>query len=281
MRFAVCDYFNSPVRVLDYTDCTILNAQPVNVAYNTESYFFVKTVFLDFDIMDFTWENEYEQKTVIPVVASPIDIVGSITPPTNPSIMGDIVDNITNIFNNGKDIAENLAKFKAIVLLIGGLLILAVLVWILNKLGILSVLGKAVSGLFKGIGKLFGFTEKRVDKHRERKEHKEDRSWKREEEERKRASEKRDFEKHEQDKKERAQRYEQSAREHSWRQRDRADIEKRRKEAESNSKTDEALRLFNSKLEVERAHKKILEDGKVNKNYKPKKSKSKKKGNKN
>lgn len=272
MRFAVCDYYNSPI--------VLMEEDAVFDTVNGEHYYFEKTIFLDFDIMYFTWENEYEQKTVIPVVASPIDIVGSITPPTEPSVLGNVMNNITNVFNNAKDFTETIAKFKAIVLLIGGLLILAVLVWILNKLGILSVLGKAISGLFKGIGKLFGFTEKRIDKHRERKEHKEDRIWKREEEERKRASEKRDFEKHEQDKKERAQRYEQSAREHSWRQRDRADVEKRRKEAESNRKTDEALRLFNSKLEVERAHKKILEDGKANKNHKPKKSKGKKKGKK-
>lgn len=182
MRFAVCDYYNSPIAFYEKGGSFFVE--------NGENYFFEKTIFLDFDIMDFTWENEYEQKTIIPVVASPIDIVGSITPPTNPSIMGDVVDNVVNIFSNGKDIAENLSKFKAIVLLIGGLLILAVIVWILNKLGVLSIIGKAFSGLFKGIGKLFGFTEKRIDKHRERREHEEDRAILKEDIERDRVTDK-------------------------------------------------------------------------------------------
>lgn len=256
MRFAVCDYYCSPIVFME-KDALIDTIEG-------EHYFFEKTIFLDFDILTFTWENEYEQRTIIPVVTSPIDIIGSVTKPTEPGFSGVIKDTIEDIAEKVNNVGEFFAKFKTMFLLIAGLLVLALVVWILSKFGILSLIGKLFLGVFRGIGSLFGFTERRVDKHRERKEHNEDRAWKKEEEERKRSEEKRKNDRHDWDKYDQ----DQKKKEDGWRDDDRKRSEKQRKEKESARKSEEALNRFNAKVFNDEAHKKTMKRGENDKKKK-------------
>lgn len=79
-RFAVSDYYSSKLDVAKTND--------VLYTYNQDAYRAWESVFLDFDIIQLTFNKEGVY-TIIPVVASPIDMVDDITPPYYPPTAGD------------------------------------------------------------------------------------------------------------------------------------------------------------------------------------------------
>ncbi len=80
LRFAVTDYYSNMQTVL--TDATWYNPSTwQSGTKDTKStYMAWETVFLDFDIIELTFKRDTTE-TIIPVVASPIDVVGGITAP--------------------------------------------------------------------------------------------------------------------------------------------------------------------------------------------------------
>ena len=124
-RFATTDYF------CENKGC-MLNDQTIIGDYDKKTYVAQETVFLDFDIISLTF-NKDGVYSIIPVIASPIDIVPSITaPPTSTS------------------------PWKAILAIIL-LVLLVVLLWpILPYIGkfliwLILLPFKALSALFRGI----------------------------------------------------------------------------------------------------------------------------------
>ncbi len=170
LRFAVRDYYCSDVFV----------AVNENYPEDSGNYYFEKTIFMNFDILTFTWEDEYSRQTVIPVVCSPIDIVGSITPTREPSITGAIKDKLEDAGDWLSKFWEILNKTKPIVAVILILIVLAILCWLLSKFG------AVLNPLFKGIGKVISapfklFKRKSDAEKRKEEEH----EWKGKEHERK------------------------------------------------------------------------------------------------
>ena len=71
-RFANTDYYSAPACYSEYTG---------DIA-KSDAYVVQQTVFLDFDILDFTFNKDGAYK-VIPVVSSPTDIINGFTPPAS------------------------------------------------------------------------------------------------------------------------------------------------------------------------------------------------------
>ena len=108
-----------------------------------DNFYFEKTVFFNFDILTMTWEDEYHQKTVIPVVASPIDVVGSLSPPEQGSVIQQIVSSAKNIVDGGFNLLELLSKLKPWILLFVLLIGCSFIFWILSL--IIDPLSKMIS----------------------------------------------------------------------------------------------------------------------------------------
>ena len=110
-----------------------------------DNFYFEKTVFFNFDILTMTWEDEYHEKTVIPVVASPIDVVGSLSPPEQGSVIQQIVSSAKNIVDGGFNLLELLSKLKPWILLFVLLIGCSFIFWILSL--IIDPLSKMISSL--------------------------------------------------------------------------------------------------------------------------------------
>ena len=70
----------------ELTDAGRLNADNASNPFDAidnigNSYYFEKTVFEDFDILELTFRDEENKKSVVPVSASPIDVTGGIPSP--------------------------------------------------------------------------------------------------------------------------------------------------------------------------------------------------------
>ncbi len=78
MRFAKTDYKAIEAKLGEYFSITVTDEGFKEI--DTNNYFYKQNVFLDFDIIDVTFDNG-KVKTVIPVVSSPIDIFPEATPP--------------------------------------------------------------------------------------------------------------------------------------------------------------------------------------------------------
>ena len=131
LRFAVRDYYSC--------DIYLNQSNGNDYDFKDGNYYFEKTIFHDFDVLSFTWENRYQQRTVIPVSCSPIDIVGTITPPSNGNNMN--VKNPTGGTKVDKD-------YRWIWILLTIIVVLLILNWIL------SLFGFNLADVFRGIGKL-------------------------------------------------------------------------------------------------------------------------------
>ena len=79
-RFAKSDYYSAPITLIEPDGGFLWSDKFIN----GEAYRAQESVFLDFDIIQLTFNREGEY-TVIPVVSSPIDVVDSITTPVNMS----------------------------------------------------------------------------------------------------------------------------------------------------------------------------------------------------
>lgn len=123
MRFAVRDY---------YCDDIYFRADGWGNNYNFDdgNYYFEKTVFHNFDVISLTYENAYSERTVIPVVCSPINVGGTITPPAdgeNPNTEPSVT--VKDIVTGCKDLAIG---WK----LVSFLLIAVFISWFLRLFGI-------------------------------------------------------------------------------------------------------------------------------------------------
>ncbi len=131
MRYAVRDYYCTPVGYRGHGLAKNYNAEDGN-------YYFEKTIFKNLDIWTFTWENQYNERTTIPVVCSPIDSVGSITPPTDPDNFAQVeqvVEKATDIWKNLKDfLFDGLGSLKTIFVVILLVVFVLIVVWLLSKL---------------------------------------------------------------------------------------------------------------------------------------------------
>ena len=136
-RFATSDYYSEGVDIIELGEGFLWSDKMTS----GQAYIAQESVFFDFDIIQLTFNKEGTY-TVIPVVASPIDIVNDITPPV--------------YLDDGLDWWQILL---AIIFLILAL-------WLLSITGILPLLGKGIVWLillpFRLIGKLLkAITKKR------------------------------------------------------------------------------------------------------------------------
>ncbi len=126
LRFAVTDYYSNMQTVFD--------SGFFSTADKKSTYMAQETVFLDFDIIELTFKRDTTE-TIIPVVASPIDVVGGISAPI---------------------VTEGLAWWK-IVLALLALIILVLILWpvmpyvIRALLWIILLPFKAIAALFRAI----------------------------------------------------------------------------------------------------------------------------------
>lgn len=96
MRFAVRDYYCVDIDMSNKAAGFFENSY-----YSGDNFYFEKTIFNNFDVLSFTYENKYGEQTIIPVVTDPIFVGGVITPPadgenpnTEPKDKGDGEDRI-------------------------------------------------------------------------------------------------------------------------------------------------------------------------------------------
>lgn len=113
-RFATSDYYSEAVDIMQLGEGFLWSDKHIT----GEAYVAQESVFLDFDIIQLTFNKEGEY-TVIPVVSSPIDIIDGITPPV--------------------DMSEEMSTLEAIVALIL-LVLLVILLWPLLPLIIKGVM---------------------------------------------------------------------------------------------------------------------------------------------
>ncbi len=132
-RFATTDYYSAPVDVIE-VDAGFLWSDKI---IEGEAYLARESVFLDFDIIQLTFNKE-GINTVIPVVSSPIDIVDDVTPP---------------VFFPEED--DTWKRILAIILIILLLVILAPVLPIIVKLivGIVLLPFRLIGAIIKAIRK--------------------------------------------------------------------------------------------------------------------------------
>lgn len=112
MRFSLTDYYCSDIFVAR-------KGFGNDIDYGNGNYFFEKDIFLDFDILSLTWQNKHGGMKTIPVSATSIDIVGSITKPSN-----------TNDDTDKNPLGCNIADLSVFSLLLGVLMIIVVIIGI-------------------------------------------------------------------------------------------------------------------------------------------------------
>ena len=136
-RFATSDYYAQEVDIIELGEGFLWSDKMTS----GQAYIAKESVFFDFDIIQLTFNKEGVY-TVIPVVASPIDIVNDITPPV--------------------EVSDELAWWQILLAIIFLILVL----WLLSVTGILPALIKLIVWIitlpFKLIGKLIkAITKKR------------------------------------------------------------------------------------------------------------------------
>ncbi len=159
MRFAVEDYYATEVEL--------------HGDIYGKAIYFEKVIYQNVDILTFTFENQYSEKVVLPVSATPVDNVGEITPTLKPN--GKPTTNTNPPPKN-----SSFEGVKLIVLILAGVLFIVLLNWLCNLLGfklssVFKVIFAIIAWPFKLIGKLFDFIDSRVTSSRKAEEHK----WKR------------------------------------------------------------------------------------------------------
>ena len=166
LRYAVRDYYCD--------EASFYMPSTNSLGFGNGDYYFQKTIFMNFDIISLTWQDSYSRVVTIPVVASPVDNLGTVTPPIDaPGALDD--PNQKPPSNDDDDFWKKLLRIVLFIICIW------FVVWVLGKLGILKPLSKFISSffdwLFKAIKKLFTFLfglKKRRKKASEKKELKSD-----------------------------------------------------------------------------------------------------------
>lgn len=129
-RFANTDYFS---RAVGYN--------VPNVVYSTEegtdSYVCSETVFLNFDIISLTFNDDGEYR-VFPVVSDPIDIVGDLESPADSELAEDLEEfgqSVKDFFDKIADwFKESWESIKIALIVIGAVIAFILLVWIISKI---------------------------------------------------------------------------------------------------------------------------------------------------
>lgn len=182
MHFAVRDCVVSEIDGAGTVDVLATSADSRFDWLNGEignSYYFEKTVFEDFDILELTYRNKENKMSVVPVSASPIDVTGGIPSPgaSNPNAKPKEDKNGTgwwDLFNS----LETWIKVVAVIAVF-------VLLFLVFRLfgGFLGFVGRIVTAPFRLLGKGISSGVKAGqslrDERRERKaqrEHDEDRA---------------------------------------------------------------------------------------------------------
>ncbi|MBQ8141065.1 MAG: hypothetical protein IJ038_05155 [Clostridia bacterium] len=151
MRFAVTDYY--------FAEAEVYQSDSGTEKYSGSHYYFEKTIFHNFDVLEFTFRNAEGEYTKVPVSSKPISIVGEITPNENNGASW------WDKLGEAKSKWDELASWlKLLIFLAGGSLVLFVVV----KVG----------------GKLLSFIIGRSDKRYERKMQKKDLELRRQKEDR-------------------------------------------------------------------------------------------------
>lgn len=169
MRFAVDDYYATEVDVI----------RKSTTGVSGDAIYFEKNIYLNVDVLSFTFENQFSEKVTLPVAADPKDNVGEITPTPKPD--GGIT---INGGSNSGDSSFN--EIKIIIALLAVIAFIAFLNWIFSLIGLpLSKVFKVIFAIiafpFNLIGKLFKFGSDAASEKRKSDEHR----WKREDRERK------------------------------------------------------------------------------------------------
>lgn len=128
-RFATSDYYSQEVDIIELNEGFLWSDKHTS----GQAYIAQESVFLNFDIIQLTFEKEGVY-TAIPVVASPIDIVDDITPPV--------------------DMSDDLSWWQILL----AILFLIIVLWLLSITGIIPLLIKLIVWVitlpFKLIGKI-------------------------------------------------------------------------------------------------------------------------------
>ncbi len=136
LRYAVTDYYSVPVTIVERLTEGVHGLTNYLGKVDENAYMARQTAFLDLDLIDVTFRDKEGVETVIPVVASPIDGIGSVTGPVN----------------EPKDL-----NWKKIVALILGLVLLIILLVVFAPMlpSIVGVIFDIVLLPFKLIGAIF------------------------------------------------------------------------------------------------------------------------------
>lgn len=150
-RFSTTNYYSFPTAVARCGGSQINSGTSDGEILVNDCYYIVKdrawnaytvqeVVYLDFDIISLTYSfNGVE--TVIPVVASPIDIAGGLTPPLKDPLQ------------------DKTQRWRKIIRIILALIIAILIIWLLGKFGLLEPIGRGivfvVTAPFKLLSNLF------------------------------------------------------------------------------------------------------------------------------
>lgn len=159
IRYAVRDYYCD--------DINVGTKDASSYGFNDGNYYFEKTIFHNFDVLSLTYENKFGDRTVIPVVSSPIDNFGTVTPPPGEDSFDDPDYTVIDTARKG---CQKVLDYRPIVILFAVLIGLALANWILSwfnlSLGkLFKALWRLVTWPFRQLWKLF----KRSSKKRKKK----------------------------------------------------------------------------------------------------------------
>lgn len=153
MHFAKTDYYSTAI---DCFESTVIEKE-----YDGNHYYYERTVFEDFDILEFTFKRENGELTAVPVVASPVTVTGGLPAPSdpdgNPSNPGTKDPGPTAVLGGCAKTYDSLNGWGKLIAILLGVVLLALLFTPLAKLlsPLFGFVGKGIGAVFRGIGSLF------------------------------------------------------------------------------------------------------------------------------
>ena len=150
-HFAMDDYYIAEATELD-------NENPLGYEMDSNAYVARNTVYLNFDVIDISMKDDKEKVTVLGVVASPIDVIPSLTPPPNTTSDEGLWDWFWRLL-------------EVIIALVCVLLIVAVVVALWGPIS--ALLSFIWGGIRTIISSVFGGITDAIKRRRERKREKE------------------------------------------------------------------------------------------------------------
>lgn len=168
MHFAKTDYFTTSVH------CYGSDENMQYVPYKGNHYYFERTIFDDFDILEFTFKDEEGKMTKVPVICSPVDITGDLPAANNPGGNPSMGTGGSGKGSNELSLWDSLKDWAKVLMIVGGLLVAAFLFSlaapILGPLfrWIFGIFGKIFGGITKGVSSIFSAREKSYDRKRKR-----------------------------------------------------------------------------------------------------------------